>query len=56
MSFIILDPVYGKEVIDDPVLIELINSESVQRLKNLAQYGIPDDYYHKRKDKIRIKS
>ncbi len=41
------DRVYGKVVIEDPVLIELINSKPLQRLKGINQYGIPDTYYHK---------
>ena len=33
------DRVYGKIVIDEPVLIELINSKPVQRLKGINQAG-----------------
>jgi HD superfamily phosphohydrolase len=40
------DTVYGVYEIVSPVLIELIKSQSVQRLKNIAQFGIPDKYYH----------
>jgi HD superfamily phosphohydrolase/8-oxo-dGTP pyrophosphatase MutT (NUDIX family) len=47
-SLIIEDPVYGKEEITEPVLLALINSPSVQRLKSLFQYGMPDEYYHKK--------
>lgn len=42
------DCVYGSENIEEPVLIDLINSEPLQRLKELNQYGMPDEYYHKR--------
>lgn len=41
---------YGKVEINEPVLIDLINSSGVQRLKNIRQYGInyylkkPEDY------------
>ena len=45
----IKDKVYGNKTVNDPVLIELINSRSVQRLKGLNQYKIPDTYY--RRDK-----
>src|SRR4030042_1344956 len=43
---IINDSVYGSIILDDPVLLELIRSPSVQRLKDISQYGIPDPYYH----------
>lgn len=43
---IIIDRIYGKYKIENPLLIDLINSAPVQRLKNIAQYGIPDKYYH----------
>jgi HD superfamily phosphohydrolase len=44
----IIDEVYGEHIIGEGVLIDLINSKPVQRLKFLAQYGIPDEYYHKK--------
>ncbi len=43
---IINDAVYGKEEISEPVLIELVNSGEVQRLKGISQFGIPEEYYH----------
>lgn len=43
---IINDPIYGKQKITEPVLIELINSKPVQRLKGIAQLGVPDQFYH----------
>ena len=43
------DIVYGSEEIQEPVLVELISSGPVQRLKGLHQYGMPDEYY--RRDK-----
>ena len=46
-ELIIFDEVYGKEIIKETVLIELINSKPVQRLKRVSQYGVPDEYYHK---------
>ncbi|BCX15671.1 MAG: hypothetical protein KatS3mg097_563 [Candidatus Parcubacteria bacterium] len=43
---VIKDKVYGKIKIKEPVLLELLKSPSVLRLKNIAQFGIPDKYYH----------
>ena len=42
---IINDRVYGKSSITAPVLISLIKSKPLQRLKGIAQYGVPDEYY-----------
>lgn len=42
----IKDIVYGKVEVKEPVLIKLIKSRPVQRLKKISQYGIPDKYYH----------
>lgn len=42
------DRVYGEYEFTDPVLIELIKSKAVQRLKEIAQYGVPDEFYHKK--------
>ena len=39
------DPVYGDFEITEPVLIELINSKSLQRLKRINQFGLPEDLY-----------
>ncbi len=44
----IKDKIYGDEEIKEDVLIDLINSDSVQRLKGVAQWGIPNEYYHKK--------
>ena len=46
MSEIINDEVYGKIEINEPILLELINSKEIQRLKNISQFGIPSEYYH----------
>lgn len=43
---IINDVIYGQHKINEPVLIELINSKPVQRLKKIAQLGVPDQFYH----------
>lgn len=42
----IRDIVYGEEEIKESVLIDLINCDSVQRLKGVSQFGMPDEYYH----------
>lgn len=42
----IKDKIYGEFDINEPVLIELINSKAVQRLKGVSQLGLPDEYYH----------
>jgi uncharacterized protein len=38
------DGVYGVEEINEPVLIDLINSKAVQRLKGINQQGVPPAY------------
>lgn len=40
------DRIYGNFEIDSPILVELINSPAVQRLKGINQYGVPDEFYH----------
>lgn len=45
---LINDPIYGKVKINEPVLIELVKSPSLQRLKKISQYGVPDKYYHQK--------
>jgi len=40
------DRVYGKVDIKSEVILQLINSSAIQRLKGIAQFGIPDDFYH----------
>lgn len=40
------DRVYGRFKIDSPVIFELINSKPLQRLKNICQFGVPNDFYH----------
>lgn len=43
---IIEDKIYGEELIKDPVIIDLLtNSPSVQRLKRISQFGVPDKYH-----------
>ena len=43
---VISDRVYGKVKIESPVLLELIKSKSLQRLKGISQFGIPDEFYY----------
>lgn len=45
---IIKDKIYGTFEITSPIIIELIKSKPIQRLKNIAQYGVPDEFYHLR--------
>lgn len=47
-NFNIHDLIYGRVTIDTPVISEIINTPSFQRLKSLNQYGIPDEFYHKK--------
>jgi len=42
----IKDKLYGNIVLDSPVLIELIKSKPLQRLKKISQFGPPTEYYH----------
>lgn len=42
---IIEDVLYGKENITSKVIIELINSSPLQRLKGISQLGLPSRYY-----------
>jgi len=42
----IKDKIYGEAKIGEPVLLELLKSPSVLRLKNISQFGVPDKYYH----------
>jgi uncharacterized protein len=43
----IKDKVYGDFEITEPVLIELINSPTLQRLKGVSQQGMPRAFYHR---------
>ncbi|MDA3837287.1 MAG: HD domain-containing protein [Nanoarchaeota archaeon] len=45
-EMIIEDSVFGKEVIIERILIDLINSEEIQRLKGISQFGLPEKYYY----------
>lgn len=39
------DRLYGKFEIDSPILVELINSPAIQRLKGINQLGVPAEFY-----------
>lgn len=43
---IINDKIYGKIEIKEPVLLKLLKTPSILRLKKISQYGVPDKYYH----------
>jgi uncharacterized protein len=44
---LIQDKVYGTEEINEPVLIDLIDCPTLQRLKRISQQGMPREYYHR---------
>lgn len=43
---ILQDTLYGTFEIQEPVLLDLLHSKPIQRLKGIAQYGLPAEYYH----------
>ena len=43
---LVYDSVYGPHRIMDHVLIDLMSSRAVQRLRGIAQFGVPDELYH----------
>jgi len=45
---IIKDKVYGKERIHERILLDLLSSKSLERLKGISQFGMPDEYYHRK--------
>lgn len=44
---LIRDKVYGNFKITEPVLVELINSPTLQRLKGVSQQGMPEEFWHR---------
>lgn len=46
---ILTDKIYNRVIIDSPVILALLKSDSVQRLKKLCQYGVPNKYNYPRK-------
>lgn len=45
-KIIIKDKIYGKFIISNPVILELLKSQPIKRLKKISQMGPPDKYYH----------
>ena len=48
MSTKIKEKIYGETTINLPVIAELLSSPLLRRLKKIAQFGIPDEFYHKK--------
>lgn len=42
------DRIYGKEVFEEEIFEELIESKELQRLKDISQLGMPDKYYFRK--------
>lgn len=49
---LLTDRLYGTQEIDTHVLIDLIDSPSIQRPKSIAWFGVLDDYYSLKSDII----
>lgn len=47
MKMVLHDPIYKKVEVTEKVLVDLLQSKALLRLKNINQFGIPKDYYHK---------
>ncbi len=45
---LINDRIYGKAKITLPVIVELIKSKPIQRLKGICQFGVPDELYNQK--------
>jgi hypothetical protein len=43
---LIKDRIYGNFSIDDPVILELLKSRPMLRLKGISQFGVPDKYHY----------
>ena len=43
---ILKDRIYGKYKVTSPIIKELIKSKSIQRLKKISQFGVPNEFYH----------
>lgn len=43
---VIGDDIYGEIKINEPILLKLLGSPSILRLKKISQCGVPDRYYH----------
>jgi len=44
-SCTVQDTIYGTFTLGEPVLIDLLQSPAIQRLKKISQYGIPHEFY-----------
>lgn len=44
MKMKINDRVYGNQEITESIFLDLINSDTIKRLKDISQLGMPDDY------------
>ena len=44
----IVDRIYGESDAREEVINDLINSKTLQRLKGISQFGMPDEFYHKK--------
>lgn len=40
------DSIYGDTEVATEVIIELVNSKPMQRLKGIAQFGVPDEFFY----------
>jgi uncharacterized protein len=47
-EIILKDEIYGEEIVTEPILIELINSKEMQRLKHIPMQGPTQEYWHER--------
>jgi HD superfamily phosphohydrolase len=45
---IVNDTVYSTYEINSPIIIDLINTPLFKRLKQISQFGLPNEYYHKK--------
>jgi len=42
----IKDNIYGEFTVNDKALVELLRNPLLLRLKNISQFGVPNEYYH----------
>jgi len=43
---LVYDPLYGEQRITDHILVDIMHTKAMQRLKGVAQFGMPDEWYH----------
>lgn len=46
---ILIDKIYGRVIIDSPVILALLKSVPLKRLKNINHFGLPNKYNYPRK-------